>query len=54
VICFDQVGEAVSFFVGKSGSSDGIDAWVTATLNAGFGSGGEAAEIEVLSRVAQV
>ena len=49
-----QAGEPVAFFVGKNGSSDGIDAFVTSVLNAGFGSGGEAAEIEVLQRIFQV
>lgn len=40
--------------MGKSGGTDGIDAWVTSVLTSGFGGGGEAAELEVLSRVAQV
>ena len=44
----------MAFFVGKNGSSDGIDAFVTSVLNAGFGSGGEAAEIEVSQRIFQV
>lgn len=44
----------MAFFVGKNGSSDGIDAFVTQVLTAGFGSGGEAAEIEVLQRIFQV
>ncbi|CAL5223744.1 g6305 [Coccomyxa viridis] len=48
-----QAGEAVAFFVGKNGSSDGVDAFVTSALNAGFGSGGEAAQIEVLQRIFQ-
>lgn len=51
---YAQAGEPVAFFVGKNGSSDGIDAFVTSVLNAGFGSGGEAAEIEVLQRIFQV
>ena len=49
-----QAGEAVAFFVGRNGSSDGVDAFVTSVLNAGFGSGGEAAQIEVLQRIFQV
>ena len=49
-----QAGEAVAFFVGKNGSSDGVDAFVTSVLNAGFGNGGEAAQIEVLQRIFQV
>lgn len=49
-----QAGEAVAFFVSKNGASDGIDAWVASVLNAGFGGGGDAAQIEVLSRIAQV
>ena len=40
--------------MGKNGSSDGIDAFVASVLNAGFGSGGEAAEIEVSQRIFQV
>ena len=44
----------MAFFVGKNGSSDGIDAFVASVLNAGFGSGGEAAEIEVSQRIFQV
>ena len=44
----------MAFFVGKNGSSDGIDAFVTAVLNAGFGTGGEAAEVDVLQRIFQV
>ncbi len=49
-----QAGEAVAFFVGKNGSSEGVDAFVTSVLNAGFGNGGEAAQIEVLQRIFQV
>ena len=49
-----QAGEAVAFFVGRNGSSDGVDSFVTSVLNAGFGSGGEAAQIEVLQRIFQV
>ena len=44
----------MAFFVGKNGSSDGIDSCVASVLNAGFGSGGEAAEIEVSQRIFQV
>lgn len=44
----------MAFFVGRNGSSDGIDAFVTAVLNAGFGTGGEAAEVDVLQRIFQV
>lgn len=44
----------MAFFVGKNGSSDGIDAFVTAVLNTGFGSGEEAAQVEVLQRIFQV
>ena len=40
--------------MGKNGSSDGIDSCVASVLNAGFGSGGEAAEIEVSQRIFQV
>ena len=40
--------------MGKNGSSDGIDAFVASVLTAGFGSGGEAAEIEVSQRIFQV
>ena len=49
-----QAGEAVAFFVGRNFSSDGVDAFVTSVLNAGFGSSGEAAQIEVLQRIFQV
>ena len=49
-----QAGKPVAFFVSKNGSSDGIDAWVASVLNAGFGTGGDAAQIEVLTRIAQV
>jgi hypothetical protein len=49
-----QAGDAVAFFVGRNGSSDGIDAFVAAILNAGFGTGGEAAEVDVLQRIFQV
>lgn len=49
-----QAGEAVAFFVGKNGSGEGVDAFVTSALTAGFGSGGEAAQIEVLQRIFQV
>ena len=49
-----QAGEPVAFFVGKNGTSDGIDAWVATTRAAGFGAGGQAAELEVLGRIAQV
>ena len=50
----EQAGKPVAFFVSKNGASDGIDSWVASVLNAGFGTGGEAAEIEVLNRIAQV
>ena len=40
--------------MGKNGSSDGIDTFVASVLNAGFGSGGEAAEIDVSQRIFQV
>lgn len=38
----------------KNGASDGIDACVASVLNAGFATGGDAAQIEVLTRIAQV
>lgn len=39
--------------MGARGSSDGIDAYVAAIRSAGFGTGGLAAELEVLGRIAQ-
>ena len=47
-----QAGEPVAFFVGKN--ADTVDSFVATLLHAGFGTGGEAAEISVLSRVLQV
>ena len=45
-----QVRQWLSLWA-RNGSSDGIDAFVTAVLNTGFGSGEEAAQVEVLQRI---
>lgn len=49
-----QAGKPVAFFVSKNGASDGIDAWVATVLNAGFGTGGDQAQLDVLTRISQV